>query len=156
MFCFFFKFWPHNSWEPYLVPSPGIEPMAPAVEAWRPHHWTTREIPASGTLHLLFPPLECSPPRSLRSSLSPRPSFSPKAAFSGSPGLTPREDSTPSPPVTPLPLFCSIFSHLIYHPLRRVAYVFLCLFTGFLQVRWNLFSKVSASRTVPGTRVVGF
>ena len=28
-----------------LVPQPGIEPVPPAVEAQRPNHWTTREIP---------------------------------------------------------------------------------------------------------------
>ena len=28
-----------------LVPRPGIEPMPPAMEAWRLSHWTAREIP---------------------------------------------------------------------------------------------------------------
>ena len=28
-----------------LVPQPGIEPVPPAVEAWSPNHWTTREVP---------------------------------------------------------------------------------------------------------------
>ena len=28
-----------------LVPWPGIEPMPPALEAWCPNHWTTREVP---------------------------------------------------------------------------------------------------------------
>ena len=27
------------------VPQPGLEPMPPAVEAWSPNHWTTREFP---------------------------------------------------------------------------------------------------------------
>ena len=26
-------------------PRPGIEPGPPALEAWRPNHWTTREVP---------------------------------------------------------------------------------------------------------------
>ena len=28
-----------------LVPQPGMEPVPPAVEAWRPNHWTAREVP---------------------------------------------------------------------------------------------------------------
>ena len=28
-----------------LVPRPGIEPMAPAVEVRSPNHWTAREVP---------------------------------------------------------------------------------------------------------------
>ena len=28
-----------------LVPQPGIEPRAPAVEAQGPNHWTAREVP---------------------------------------------------------------------------------------------------------------
>ena len=28
-----------------LVPQPGIEPVPPAMEAWRLNHWTTREVP---------------------------------------------------------------------------------------------------------------
>ena len=28
-----------------LVPQPGVEPMSPALEAWSPNHWTTRELP---------------------------------------------------------------------------------------------------------------
>ena len=31
-----------------LVPQPGIDPMAPAVGAWSPNHWTTREVPPVG------------------------------------------------------------------------------------------------------------
>ena len=27
-----------------LVPQPGIRPMPPALEAWSPDHWTTREV----------------------------------------------------------------------------------------------------------------
>ena len=27
-----------------LVPRPGIKPAPPAVEAWSPNHWTTREF----------------------------------------------------------------------------------------------------------------
>ena len=29
-----------------LVPRPGMEAMAPAMEAWGPNHWTTREFPS--------------------------------------------------------------------------------------------------------------
>ena len=29
-----------------LVPQPGIKPMAPAMEAWSPDHWATREVPS--------------------------------------------------------------------------------------------------------------
>ena len=29
----------------FFVPRPGIEPVSPAVAAWSPNHWTTREIP---------------------------------------------------------------------------------------------------------------
>ena len=28
-----------------LVSRPGIEPVPPAVEAWSPNHWTTKEFP---------------------------------------------------------------------------------------------------------------
>ena len=28
-----------------LVPWPGIDSVPPALEAWRPNHWTTREVP---------------------------------------------------------------------------------------------------------------
>ena len=28
-----------------LVPQPGFEPMATAVEAWCFNHWSTREVP---------------------------------------------------------------------------------------------------------------
>ena len=28
-----------------LVPSPGIEPVPPAVEAQSPNHWTAKEYP---------------------------------------------------------------------------------------------------------------
>ena len=33
-----------------LVPQPGIEPAPPAVEARRPNHWTTREVPKESCL----------------------------------------------------------------------------------------------------------
>ena len=52
-----------------LVPRPGIEPLPPAVEAWSPNHWITREVPLQDTLkhswiqvthHLpLCPTLDC-------------------------------------------------------------------------------------------------
>ena len=32
-------------WHGILVPQPGIELMAPAMEAWNLHHWTTKESP---------------------------------------------------------------------------------------------------------------
>ena len=28
-----------------LVPQPGMEPAPPAAEAWRPNHWTARDVP---------------------------------------------------------------------------------------------------------------
>ena len=57
---FFFFFWPRLAACGILVPGPGIEPAPPAVEAWRPNHWTAREVP---TLYFNFPPwkLGCSP-----------------------------------------------------------------------------------------------
>ena len=36
-----------------LVPRPGIEPVLPAVEAWSPTHWTTREVHHSPALILV-------------------------------------------------------------------------------------------------------
>ena len=52
-----------------LVPRPGIEPLPPAVEAWSPNHWITREVPLQDILkhswiqvihHLsLCPTLDC-------------------------------------------------------------------------------------------------
>ena len=41
----FFFFWPRRTACGRLVPRPGIEPTPPAVEAWSPNHWTTREVP---------------------------------------------------------------------------------------------------------------
>ena len=38
------KFWLYHAvWE-ILAPQPETEPMTPAVEAWSPNHWTTREF----------------------------------------------------------------------------------------------------------------
>ena len=41
----FIYFWPRRVAYGTLVPRPGIEPTAPAVEAWSLNHWTTREVP---------------------------------------------------------------------------------------------------------------
>ena len=41
-FCVLFGFWPGCG---ILVPPPGIEPTAPAVEAQSHNHWTARELP---------------------------------------------------------------------------------------------------------------
>ena len=41
---YYFSFWPYHAACGLLVPWPGIEPMLPAVEAWSPIHWTTREV----------------------------------------------------------------------------------------------------------------
>ena len=47
--CFtFFFFWSRRMASRILVPQPGLEPTAPAVEAWSPNHWaawTAREFP---------------------------------------------------------------------------------------------------------------
>ena len=37
-----------------LVPQPGIESVAPAVEAWSPNHWTAREVPNSDSFKYQF------------------------------------------------------------------------------------------------------
>ena len=39
-----FLFWPHHAARGILVPQPGIEPVPPAVEAWRLNHWATRQV----------------------------------------------------------------------------------------------------------------
>ena len=44
---FFFFFWPRHTACGILVPRPGMEPETPAVEAWSPNHWTSREVPLS-------------------------------------------------------------------------------------------------------------
>ena len=41
---FFFFFWPCHLACGILVPRPGIKPVAPAVEARSPNHWTTTEF----------------------------------------------------------------------------------------------------------------
>ena len=38
-------FWPYCVARRILVPSSGVKPVPPAVEAWNPNHWTTREVP---------------------------------------------------------------------------------------------------------------
>ena len=38
-------FWPRRAACRILVPRPGIEPVAPAVEARSLNHWTAREVP---------------------------------------------------------------------------------------------------------------
>ena len=42
---FFFFFWSRCTACGILVPQPGIELMPPAMEAWSPNHWTTKEFP---------------------------------------------------------------------------------------------------------------
>ena len=42
-FLFFIFAALHGMWD--LVPSPGIEPMSPAVEVQSLNHWTAREVP---------------------------------------------------------------------------------------------------------------
>lgn len=38
-------FWPYHMAGRILVPNPGMELMAPPVEAWRPNHWTFKGFP---------------------------------------------------------------------------------------------------------------
>ena len=40
-----FYFWPCHTAAGSLVLQPGIRHVPPALEAWHPNHWTTREIP---------------------------------------------------------------------------------------------------------------
>ena len=40
---FYFLAMPHSMWN--LSSRPGIEPMAPEVEAWSLNHWTPKEVP---------------------------------------------------------------------------------------------------------------
>ena len=42
---YYYFFGPHHTACGILAPRPGIEPAPPAVEAWSPNHWTTREFP---------------------------------------------------------------------------------------------------------------
>ena len=42
---YFILFWPHCMACGILVPRPGIKPVPPAVEAWSPNHWSSREFP---------------------------------------------------------------------------------------------------------------
>ena len=51
---FFFFFWPLPAACKIFAPQPGVEPESPAVEAWSPNHWTTREFPSS-FFTLIFP-----------------------------------------------------------------------------------------------------
>ena len=37
-------FWLHHAACRILVPQAEMEPTSPAVESWRPNHWTTREV----------------------------------------------------------------------------------------------------------------
>ena len=49
-----------------LVPQPGIKPAPPALEAWSFSHWTGREIPGLGFLHMvLFNPPNFPSPEAL-------------------------------------------------------------------------------------------
>ena len=49
---YFIIFWPCHTACGILVPWPGVEPLPPAVEAWSPNHWTTREAPRTSLLLL--------------------------------------------------------------------------------------------------------
>ena len=42
--CFMYLFWPHHVACRILVPQAGIEPGAPAVKAWSPHHWIAKKF----------------------------------------------------------------------------------------------------------------
>ena len=44
-----------------LVPQPGIKPRPPALGAWSPNHWTTREVPHPGLIRALIPLWETHP-----------------------------------------------------------------------------------------------
>ena len=46
-------FWLHCEACGIFVPRPGIEPIALAVNAQSPNHWTTREFPKATTLILV-------------------------------------------------------------------------------------------------------
>ena len=49
----FIYFWPHCTACGILVPSPGMEPMPPAVEARSLNHWTAREVPHTFSSYFL-------------------------------------------------------------------------------------------------------
>ena len=50
----FFLIWPGCTAYSILVPQPGMEPMASAVEARSPNHWTAREPPVINSGFLLL------------------------------------------------------------------------------------------------------
>ena len=55
IYCIQRIFWgPHLAACSILVPQPGIEPEPPAVEAWCPNHWTTREFPVINCSIFIF------------------------------------------------------------------------------------------------------
>ena len=56
-FSIFFFFWPNHVAYRILVPQPGIKPVSPAVGAWSPNHWTSREVPTPLAFCLLPQPL---------------------------------------------------------------------------------------------------
>ena len=39
-----------------LIPQPGVKPMPPVVEAWRPNPWTARKVPPRTCLLSTHPP----------------------------------------------------------------------------------------------------
>ena len=50
----FFFFWLCSAACGISVPQPGIEPVPPTVEAWRPNHWTAREVPPAPLVYFHF------------------------------------------------------------------------------------------------------
>ena len=50
---YIYIFWPHRVACGILVPRPGIKPIPPALGAWSPNHWTTREVPMKYILKII-------------------------------------------------------------------------------------------------------
>lgn len=53
----FWFFLPHREACGFLLPCLGIKPVSPAVGAWSPNHWTSREVPTPLAFCLLPQPL---------------------------------------------------------------------------------------------------
>ena len=49
LMCIYFLAVPYSTCG-ILVSQPGIQPTPPALEAWSPNHWTTREVPTQPVL----------------------------------------------------------------------------------------------------------
>lgn len=50
-YCFYVMFWFLDHEGPgILAPRSGIKPAAPALRAWSPRHWTSRDVPQHGFL----------------------------------------------------------------------------------------------------------